>query len=208
MKKILCVSAIFALATSAMAATHFSAGGPNTIPGAGTGATTGAPASIYPWTIAVAGEPLVTTSMTVTLEGLSHTFPDDIDVLLVAPDGSKTLLMSDNGGSLDIVGISLTFADGNPALSDAAQLVSGTYAPSNVGTTTDPFPAPAPAGPYAANALSTMITGNVNGNWNLFITDDLGGDSGRLDSWSLTFVPEPASLSLLALGALGLIRRR
>src|SRR5262249_517789 len=34
----------------------------------------------------------------VTLRDLSHSWPDDLDILLVAPDGRKVMLMSDAGG--------------------------------------------------------------------------------------------------------------
>jgi subtilisin-like proprotein convertase family protein len=34
----------------------------------------------------------------VTVSGLSHTFPDDVGLLLVSPAGKRTLLMTDSGG--------------------------------------------------------------------------------------------------------------
>ena len=44
----------------------------------------------------------------VTLNDLSHTFPDDIDVLLVGPTGADAILMSDAGGGADVSNIDLT----------------------------------------------------------------------------------------------------
>ena len=35
--------------------------------------------------------------VTVRLNNIAHTFPDDIDVLLVGPGGQTSILMSDNG---------------------------------------------------------------------------------------------------------------
>ena len=58
------------------------------IPATGTGAGTGAPATPYPSTITVAGITDPVARVTVTLKQASHTFPDDIDILLVGPTGA------------------------------------------------------------------------------------------------------------------------
>ncbi len=71
---------------------------PIVIPAGAPGMTTG-PASPYPSTINVAGLGGTVTRVTVTLNGLRHTFPDDLDILLVGPGGS-VILMSDAGGAL------------------------------------------------------------------------------------------------------------
>ncbi len=74
-----------------------------------------------------------------------------------------------------------------------------------------------PAGDYRTTALGTGALTNMfaffngtaaQGNWTLNISDRGGGDTGRLASWSLQLLPEPASMALLGLGALALIRRR
>ena len=44
--------------------------------------------------------------------------------------------------------------------------------------------------------------------WVLVVIDDDTGGMGEFDSWTLRGVPEPATLSLLALGALAIVRRR
>ncbi|MFN9956450.1 MAG: proprotein convertase P-domain-containing protein, partial [bacterium] len=49
------------------------------------------------------------TDMSVTLEDISHTYPDDLDILLVGPTGAMVLLMSDAGGSWDLNNVTLTF---------------------------------------------------------------------------------------------------
>ena len=51
------------------------------------------------------------TKATVTLNGLTHTFPHDINVLLVSPAGSNVLLMSHTGGGHAVTNITLTFDD-------------------------------------------------------------------------------------------------
>ena len=61
------------------------------------------PATPYPSNIAVAGLTGTITKVTVALNGVSHTFPDDIDVLLVGP-GGNLIIMSDVGGSTAITG--------------------------------------------------------------------------------------------------------
>jgi len=47
--------------------------------------------------------------VTVSLNGLSHTYPDDLDILLVGPDGAKVMLMSDAGLGNDLNNVVLTF---------------------------------------------------------------------------------------------------
>lgn len=42
--------------------------------------------------------PGATSRVVVKLKDLSHTYPDDLDILLVGPGGQKVLLMSDAGG--------------------------------------------------------------------------------------------------------------
>src|SRR5262249_60688742 len=70
-----------------------------TIPATGTGTSTGAPASPYPSNITVAGLSAPIGRVSITLNGLSHTFPDDLDMLLVAPDGTKLIVFSDAGSN-------------------------------------------------------------------------------------------------------------
>jgi subtilisin-like proprotein convertase family protein len=155
-----------------------------TIPATGTGTSTGAPATPYPSTIEVSGLSGTVSKVRATLTGFSHTFPSDIDVLLVGPGGQKLLLMSDVGGSTDAVNATLTFDDGAAAI--GATVVSGTFRPTNSGTG-DVFPAPAPAGPHPDPQQLSVFNGqNPNGTWSLFIVDDLGGDIGSLSGgWSL-----------------------
>jgi len=153
-----------------------------------TGASTGAPSNPYPSNIVVSGLTGTVTKVTATLTNLNHTFPDDIDVLLVGPLGQKILLMSDVGTSLDLVNVTLTFDDAAAAsLPDSAQIVSGTFKPTNIGTG-DAFPAPAPAGPYPDPQLLSVFNGvDPNGTWSLYVVDDLGGDTGNMaGGWSLS----------------------
>lgn len=146
-------------------------------------------ANPYPSTITVAGVTNSIFRMRVTLLGLSHSYSDDLDVLLVGPDGRATLLMSDVGGEFTMNNVTLTFDDGaTNALGDFNSVLTGTYRPTNFGFETDGFAAPAPVGPYATN-LSMFNGTDPNGTWSLYIMDDADKDSGLLSGgWRLSFV--------------------
>ena len=141
-------------------------------------------ANPYPSTIAVS-VPFNGTFQVVNvrLNGLTHTFPDDLDALLAGPAGGNAIIMSDVGGSGDVAGVTLTLTDGATAnIPDAGPLVSGTFRPTNItpGTGTETWPAPAPA-PLGGSALSVFTGTDPNGTWELYFVDDQGTDSG---SWS------------------------
>lgn len=147
-----------------------------TVPGT-PGATVGI-ASPYPATVNVSGFSGNTVKATLTLTNFNHTFPDDVDILLVSPTGQKVIVLSDVGGSLDVVNVTLTLDDAAAnSLPDIAQLVSGTFKPTNIGTG-DTFAAPAPAAPYGT-LLSDFNGVDPNGIWSLYAVDDLGGDAGN-----------------------------
>jgi subtilisin-like proprotein convertase family protein len=144
-------------------------------------------ASPYPSTINVSGVSGTVRSVRVTLNGLAHTFPSDIDILLVGPQGQQVILLSDEGGGTDIVGVNLTLDDAAPA-GVPATLVSGTFRPSNVGGG-DLFPGAPPGAPAAL--LATFAGTDPNGAWRLFVVDDAGADAGTLaGGWSLSIDTE------------------
>ena len=137
----------------------------------------------YPSTITVASGLGALSKAVVILRGFNHTWPNDVDVLLVGPGGQSVLLMSDVGSSIDASNLTFTFDDTGPALGTGA-LASGTYKPTNYGTG-DTFPASAPSGPYGS-ALSVFNGTDPAGAWRLFVVDDVGGDSGSFSGgWSL-----------------------
>jgi subtilisin-like proprotein convertase family protein len=155
-----------------------------TVPGGAPAATSGT-ASPYPATINVTGVSGNISDLNVRLSAITHTFPDDIDVLLVGPQGQAVVLMSDTGGSVDLAGVTLTFDQSTgTSLPDATVIATGTYLPTNIGDG-DPFDAPAPAGPY--NQTLEVFNGtNPNGTWRLFVDDDAGSDIGVIGAgWSL-----------------------
>jgi hypothetical protein len=118
-----------------------------------------------------------------TLTGFSHTWPSDVDVLLVGPSGQSVVLMSDVGSSTDAVDVNFVFDDTGPALGTGT-LASGTYRPTDV-TPGDTWTSPAPAGPYGT-ALSVFNGTDPAGIWSLYVVDDASGDSGTFSGgWSL-----------------------
>jgi subtilisin-like proprotein convertase family protein len=145
------------------------------------------PASPYPSGIEINGLTGAVSGLTVTIDNLNHTAPDDIDLLLVAPNGRSVLLMSDVGGTTPISNLSLTFdsAATNP-LPDDGPLVSGTYRSTNIGAG-DIFPAPVPAGAPTFAALADLNGSSPNGTWGLYAIDDEGGNVGSISGgWGLT----------------------
>jgi T5SS/PEP-CTERM-associated repeat protein len=146
----------------------------------------GTTASPYPSTISVSGLAGVITRVTVVLGGLAHTFPDDVDILLVSPAGQKVMLMSDAGGGTDLAPAVLIFDDGASAtLPDTTAIpFFGTYRPTDF-EPGETMPGPAPAGPYSVT-LSSFNGSSANGSWRLYINDDRNPDSGSIsDGWSL-----------------------
>jgi subtilisin-like proprotein convertase family protein len=157
-------------------------------------------ASPYPSQIEVSG--LSTTpgieDVNLTLKNYSHSFPDDVGVLVVSPQGQTALVMSDVGSNFDVSGIDLTLDDeATGSLRDAGQITAGTYKPTqgtnlgldglpSDGKTADSFPSPAPAGPYGTQ-LSVFDGTDPNGTWSLYVLDDTISDAGSITGWSLDF---------------------
>ncbi len=144
-------------------------------------------ASVYPANIVVSEVPGVVQKVTATLRGFSHSWPDDVDVLLVGPGGEPVMLMSDCGGGVARNGVTLNFDDAAAAaLPDSTAIAAGSYKPTNFDTTTDNFPPPAPAGPFGS-ALAGFNGRNPNGNWSLYIQDDSAMDGGSVtQGWVLS----------------------
>lgn len=169
--------------TSTARATFTSSGGPATV--SAVGANNG---SVYPWSINASGLPTSGVIVeSVTINGVTHTYPDDLDLLLQSPTGTNVILMSDVGGGTDITNRNYSFMDGSPAMNDDTQNQSGMYAPVNSGTP-DSWPtAPGPGTISQTGPLLSNFTGNLNGTWNLLIRDDANVDAGQVASWSITF---------------------
>ena len=163
-----------------------------TIPGTGTGP---GPSGPYGTTITTSG---LTGNKNIRLElsGFTHTFPGDVDVLLVGPGGQKFIPMSDMGGTSDAVNFTTQLVDtATASLPTGDGTLNGEFKPGD-NTSGDTFAAPAPAAPYTSAApvgsgtfASTFGTAGaaLNGTWTLYVMDDAGVDTGSMTGWKLTF---------------------
>ena len=154
------------------------------IPAAGTSG----PANPYPITIDVDAfekfEKVKITDVNLTLKGVQHERTENIDVMLVHKDRSA-LVMADPGNGTDVSDLTITLDDeAGTDLPDGAVLTSGVFRPGNQ-SGDDEFPAPAPV-PSGNVALSTFDGADPDGQWQLFIQDDAGFDTGRITGgWEL-----------------------
>lgn len=144
----------------------FSSAVPITIPSSGN-------ATPYPSTIAVTGVAAGARVKSITLGGVTHTWPQDIDAAVVSPTNTPLIIMSDVGGTSNITNRSYTFDDAAAATMGTGTTPAGTYRPSNPDAP-DNFPTPGPGSLSQINPLLNSFTGNMNGNWNLFVVDDAG----------------------------------
>jgi hypothetical protein len=95
-----------------------------------------APASPYPSTIVVSNVNGVIVKATVTLTNLYHTYPNDIDALVVSPGQKDTLIMAHAGGGNAIGKVTLTFDDAAtnslpPKAYPQTTITNGTYKPTS-----------------------------------------------------------------------------
>ena len=144
--------------------------------------------SLYPSPIAVRGLEGKIRDVNVRLNNLTHTFPADVRVLLVGPNGRTARLIERAGGDGDVTSVTLRLDDeatvALPVGFDTT-LQSGAFQPTTAGSTTR-FNDPAPEAD-ANTALSIFDGGNPNGTWRLFILDGTArSDAGAIaGGWAL-----------------------
>ena len=152
-------------------------------------------ASPYPSSINVQGlegTVAISPGLTVTLHGLTHGWPEDIDILLVSPDpAGRGILMSDTCGTsaFPIVNQTFTFVENAASqLPAAGPCSTGTYLPTDR-VPADAFPAPAPSPPSLGIGPGSAISGkNPNGVWSLYVMDDITSFGGTIaGGWTLSF---------------------
>jgi subtilisin-like proprotein convertase family protein len=146
-------------------------------------------ATPYPSPITVSGMSGFVTGISVTLSNMNHSFPGDIEVLLVGPKGHSAVLMANAGTGMNLTNVTITFSDfANKPLPKTEQIVSGSYSPTYYHLEIPSWPSPAPSEPYATN-LSVFHGAEANGTWNLFVADDSRVGGGNISQgWSLTLV--------------------
>ncbi len=131
--------------------------------------------------------------------GLTHTRPEDLNFILLDPLGAGIEVMDDAGDGFSLSNITVVYSDKGVALPHGVP--QGTILPG-------PDTIYLPDGPGAfADYMGTQI-GTVTAPWIFVVIDDAEGDSGSFESVTLHGVPEPMTLSLLAVGALVTLRRR
>lgn len=141
-------------------------------------------ATPYPSDINVAALSDPVTKVTARLNNFSHTYPADLDILLVGPTGQKVMLMADAGGGNGINNVTLTFDDDAGAGLPTSQISTGTYTPTDYDLNEN-LPMPAPPRPYGT-ALAAYNAANPNGAWSLYVNDAFNGDSGSISAgWTL-----------------------
>jgi subtilisin-like proprotein convertase family protein len=168
-----------------------------TIPAGAPGTTVG-PANPFPSTINATGLKGKVKKVTVTINGLTHSFADDVSIELQGPEGLCAVLMDDTGGGFNIASpVTLTFDDAasttlpaTNAAFDPLPITSGAFKPSNFPEQPTairiPFPPPAPPEASCSSALSVFNKQAANGGWNLFVLDDSSADTGQIaGGWSL-----------------------
>lgn len=162
--------------------------------------------SNYPSIADINGASGTITKVRVTLTTVTHTFPGDFDVLLVGPQGQRTILMSDTGGGNPGV-TARTYIFDQSAAADfpTSTAVSGIYKPFNGDGPAniepgaiDVFPAPGPGSAnYGAANLDVFNGTNPNGIWKLYVVDDEAGDVGSIGNYTLEVTTTTSRLNNL-----------
>jgi len=119
---------------------------------------------------------------------LLHTFPGDLDITITSPAGTVVTLTTDNAGTNDNVYNGTVWDDdANP----------GGLVPyvSNNGLVTDHvYVNLTLASPLVPEeSLAAFVGENPNGTWTLTVSDDLAGDGGSIDSFSVAITTFPSA---------------
>ncbi|MBK6315294.1 MAG: proprotein convertase P-domain-containing protein [Blastocatellia bacterium] len=151
-------------------------------------------ANMTPVAIPDSGGPVATSTIVIAGAGtflcdvdmftnISHTFPGDLDMTLQSPAGTIVTFSSDNAGTNDN-------AFGGTTWNDDANPGGQVPYVNNDGLVSDhlyavgvPVANLAPEEPFGA-----FIGEDPNGTWTITIDDDAAGDTGTLNSWSLSVV--------------------
>ncbi|WP_196892358.1 thrombospondin type 3 repeat-containing protein [Aureivirga marina] len=103
---------------------------------------------------------------------ITHTYVEDLDIKLIAPDGTEIILTEDNGGSGDNYSNTVFDDDATTPITAGTAPFTGTYSPQG--------------------SLATFNGLNANGEWKLSVFDDFGSeDGGEIVSWSLDICGNP-----------------
>lgn len=143
----------------------------------------------YPACMQLTG-PVNITALQVKINGLTHGCLSDLDIMLVGPTGLSIMLMSDvcasnpSSACTAVNNVTLTFADGSPALPSSGAVVTGSYSPTDYSALAGEMPDPAPDTP-SDNTLAAFNGTDATGTWQLYVFDDTALDTGSIVSWEL-----------------------
>jgi subtilisin-like proprotein convertase family protein len=120
----------------------------------------------------------VVTAITSAGVRITHTFADDLVLLLVSPGGKATMLVNNQGGVGDGYGSGAASCSGSLVQFGDAFSTS-ILDPGNTGD--DPI-----VGNFRPEQpLSPLAGGPARGNWTLVVVDELTGDTGAINAVSL-----------------------
>jgi hypothetical protein len=163
-------------------------------------------------TLVVTGVTSPITTMSLTITGFTSPRPDDLDFLLIAPDGVHNLEFMSDAGTTGATGpITFTLSDtGATFVPDAAVIVNGTtYKPGDyaVSEPNTDFAFGGTVNHAQTNGVATFTTAfgpasglaSANGTWTLKIVDDTSGTGpSTITKWSLTMNGTTAADSTVA----------
>lgn len=105
---------------------------------------------------------------------ITHTWDSDLDITLIAPDGTEVELSTDNGGSGDDYTGTTFDCNATTSITSGTAPFTGSYIPEG--------------------DLGTINNGqDPNGVWTIRVCDDASGDEGTLNSWGITFGAAPCT---------------
>jgi subtilisin-like proprotein convertase family protein len=142
----------------------------------------------YPSVINVPTQGTVGSFTRVNFAIVEHDNMDDIDVVLVAPNGTGVFMFSDACGGMQTIQ-PFTVQDGAGFFSDAGPCPpTGPYSPSNYDGAQEGYIAPGPAAGTYVNNVAAFNGGPANGPWSLFVQDDNNtlNTNGSIGGWSIT----------------------
>jgi subtilisin-like proprotein convertase family protein len=143
-------------------------------------------AAPFPSSVVVSGVTGSVNQVTVTLNNFSHSWLADLTIWLIGPAGQSITLLAGAGRDCELEDVTITFDDAATAtIPVSGSLGSGTYQPSNYAA--DGSIALAPSG-ATLPGLSSLSGTNPNGQWSLFVMDNIEEDQGTIaGGWSLQF---------------------